>query len=161
MSVGPDGTPLPESSVLDATPTVRVRARWIVAFSLAVVGVAAGWFGPIQILLPAQAARLQDLGLGSKEAVLAIVTASGAVASMIANPLWGGFSDRTRSAKSSRARAPGWCSGAWLDTSSPRHSSVKRCPLAFTSTPWEEWYWVRGRKSSVSKRPSGRGTRCP
>lgn len=92
-------TAIPESPVLDGatTPTTRVRARWIVAFSLAVVGVAAGWFGPIQILLPAQAARLEDLGLGSKEAVLAVVTASGAIASMIANPLWGGISDRTRS----------------------------------------------------------------
>ncbi|WP_456823734.1 MFS transporter [Cellulomonas sp. P5_E12] len=92
-------TAVPESPVLDdpTTPTVRVRARWIIAFSLAVVGVAAGWFGPIQILLPAQAARLEDLGLGGKEAILAIVTATGAVVSMIANPLWGGISDRTRS----------------------------------------------------------------
>lgn len=92
-------TAIPESPVLDGatTPTTRVSARWIVAFSLAVVGVAAGWFGPIQILLPAQAARLEDLGLGSKEAILAVVTASGAIASMIANPLWGGISDRTRS----------------------------------------------------------------
>ena len=91
-------TTIPEAfAVDDATPTLRVRARWIVAFSLAAIGVAAGWFGPIQILLPAQASRLQDLGLGDKEALLAIATVSGAVASMIANPLWGGISDRTRS----------------------------------------------------------------
>lgn len=90
--LAPEGFAEPRGATL-----ARVRARWIVAFSLAVVGVAAGWFGPIQILLPSQAARLEDLGLGGKETILAIVTASGAVASMIANPLWGGISDRTRS----------------------------------------------------------------
>lgn len=75
-------------------PTARVDRRWIIAFVLAMVGVGAGWFGPIQILLPAQAARIA--GEIGKENLLAVVTACGAVASMIANPLWGVVSDRLR-----------------------------------------------------------------
>lgn len=64
----------------------------MVAYALAMIGVAAGWFGPIQILLPEQAAHLA--GDGGKEALLALVTAWGAAASMVANPLWGMVSDR-------------------------------------------------------------------
>ncbi|WP_433793118.1 MFS transporter [Actinoplanes sp. CA-252034] len=69
-----------------------VRRSWMVAYALAMIGVAAGWFGPIQILLPEQAAHLA--GDGGKEALLALVTAWGAAASMVANPLWGMISDR-------------------------------------------------------------------
>ncbi|MEU4419572.1 MFS transporter [Actinoplanes sp. NPDC024001] len=69
-----------------------VRRRWMTAYGLAMVGVAAGWFGPIQILLPEQAARLA--GEDGKEALLALVTAWGAAVSMVANPLWGALSDR-------------------------------------------------------------------
>ncbi|GAA1590773.1 MFS transporter [Actinoplanes couchii] len=69
-----------------------VRRKWMTAYALAMIGVAAGWFGPIQILLPEQAARLA--GDGGKEALLALVTAWGAAASMVANPLWGMLSDR-------------------------------------------------------------------
>ncbi|MFC4063770.1 MFS transporter [Actinoplanes subglobosus] len=69
-----------------------VRRSWMVAYALAMIGVAAGWFGPIQILLPEQAAHLA--GDGGKEALLALVTAWGAAASMVANPLWGMVSDR-------------------------------------------------------------------
>lgn len=69
-----------------------VRTRWMVAYALAMIGVAAGWFGPIQILLPEQAARLA--GEGGKESLLALVTAIGAAASLVANPLWGALSDR-------------------------------------------------------------------
>ncbi|SDT72254.1 MFS transporter [Actinoplanes derwentensis] len=76
-------------TLLAAAP---VRRRWMVAYALAMIGVAAGWFGPIQILLPEQAARLA--GDGGKEALLAVVTAWGAAASMVANPLWGMLSDR-------------------------------------------------------------------
>ena len=70
----------------------RVGRRWMVAYALAMIGVAAGWFGPIQILLPEQAARLA--GDDGKETLLALVTAWGAAASMVANPLWGALSDR-------------------------------------------------------------------
>lgn len=72
----------------------RVPTRgWLVAYVLAMVGVAAGWFGPIQVLLPAQADRVAGDG---KEALLALVTGYGAFASMVANPLWGALSDRLR-----------------------------------------------------------------
>ncbi|GGN70372.1 MFS transporter [Actinoplanes lobatus] len=72
----------------------RVDRRWMTAYALAMIGIAAGWFGPIQILLPEQAARLA--GDDGKEALLALVTAWGAAASMVANPLWGILSDRLR-----------------------------------------------------------------
>jgi MFS family permease len=83
----------------EATPeTVRaprdrvVPKSWLAALLLATVGVGAGWFGPIQILLPAQAAALgDDFG---KENLLALVTGVGAAAAIIANPLWGLLSDR-------------------------------------------------------------------
>jgi MFS family permease len=69
-----------------------ISRGWLTALLLATGGVFVGWFGPIQILLPAQAQALAgDLG---KEALLALVTGIGAVASMIANPLWGLLSDR-------------------------------------------------------------------
>ena len=69
-----------------------IRRSWVVALLLATGGVFAGWFGPIQILLPAQAERLADDE--GKVALLALVTGIGAVASLIANPLWGLISDR-------------------------------------------------------------------
>lgn len=84
---------VPDARAVQEAPA-RVGRRWVVAFVLAMVGVAAGWFGPIQILLPAHAARIA--GEVGKEHLLAVVTASGAVASMIANPLWGALSDRLR-----------------------------------------------------------------
>ncbi len=71
---------------------IVIRRSWIAALLLATGGVFAGWFGPIQILLPAQAAAIADAG--GKETLLALVTGIGAVASLIANPLWGLVSDR-------------------------------------------------------------------
>lgn len=73
--------------------------RWIAALVTATVGVAVGWFGPIQILLPAQTAALAP---GSKESLLALVTGIGAAASMIANPAWGVLSDRLRATRGTR-----------------------------------------------------------
>jgi len=69
-----------------------ISRGWLAALLLATGGVFVGWFGPIQILLPAQAQALS--GEFGKEALLALVTGIGAVASMIANPLWGLLSDR-------------------------------------------------------------------
>ncbi len=82
----------------------RVGRGWVAAFVLAMTGVAAGWFGPIQILLPEQASALAGAGGGfgdvfgfggSKESLLSLVTACGAAASLVATPLWGVVSDRT------------------------------------------------------------------
>ena len=70
----------------------NVSRRWVAALLTATVAVGAGWFGPIQILLPAQASALA--GSGGKEYLLAVVTGVGAVVSLIANPIWGLISDR-------------------------------------------------------------------
>jgi len=78
-------------AVGSAATRPAVRRGWLAALLLATGGVFAGWFGPIQILLPAQAAELTGDG---KEALLALVTGVGAVASLVANPLWGLLSDR-------------------------------------------------------------------
>lgn len=82
-----------------ATAPAGPGRGWIAALVLATVGVAIGWYGPIQILLPAQA---ELLGAGGKEALLAIVTGSGAAGAMIANPLWGLLSDRLHARGRSR-----------------------------------------------------------
>jgi MFS family permease len=82
-----DAAEAPSGDIARAIPR-----SWLAALLLATGGVFAGWFGPIQILLPAQAEALAS-GEG-KEALLALVTGIGAVASLVANPLWGLLSDR-------------------------------------------------------------------
>ncbi|WP_199753100.1 MFS transporter [Actinoplanes sp. ATCC 53533] len=73
-------------------PTQRVRATWVLTFSLAVTGMFVGWYGPLQILLAKQADAFSP---GDKQGALALVTGVGALFSLIANPLWGALSDRT------------------------------------------------------------------
>ena len=80
-----------EATLPEAAESAIPR-RWHVALFLAAAAVFAGWFGPIQILLPAQA--LAIAGPDGKEGLLALVTGIGAVVSLIANPLWGIISDR-------------------------------------------------------------------
>ena len=58
------------------------------------VGINAAFFGPLQVLLGQQAAAFSE---GDKEAILALVTGAGAAVSLVANPLFGAFSDRTTS----------------------------------------------------------------
>lgn len=79
---------------VDAPP-----ARWVGALVLLNLGVMAGWFGPIQVLLAQQADRIAAAEPGgmSKELLLAVVLFTGATVSMVANPVWGAFSDRTTS----------------------------------------------------------------
>ena len=71
-----------------------VGAGWIVALALGVVAVFASWFGPLQILLPAQTDLVA--GPGGREALLALVVGTGAAVALVANPLWGLVSDRCR-----------------------------------------------------------------
>ncbi|WP_051832474.1 MFS transporter [Streptomyces katrae] len=71
-----------------------VGGRWVGALSLANLGVWAGWFGPLQLLLARQA---QQLTPGHKASTLALVTGVGAAVSMVANPVFGALSDRTTS----------------------------------------------------------------
>ncbi|YCH07095.1 MFS transporter [Arthrobacter sp. alpha11c] len=75
-----------------AEPVDRVRTLWITGVVLINVGINAAFFGPIQVLLGQQAAHFDE---AQKEAILALVTGCGAAVSLVANPLFGAFSDRT------------------------------------------------------------------
>lgn len=84
------------SAAASATPTPmqRVPAGWVAVLTLANIATFVAFFGPLQVLLPLQAEELSPTG---KETTLALVTGIGAVVSMVANPLFGALSDRTRS----------------------------------------------------------------
>ncbi len=77
-----------------AEPVERVRALWVTGVVLVNLGINAAFFGPLQVLLGQQAAHFDE---GGKEAILALVTGCGAAVSLVANPLFGAFSDRTTS----------------------------------------------------------------
>ncbi|MBM7171728.1 MFS transporter [Streptomyces sp. G44] len=77
-------------------PGERVGRGWTGALSLANGAIWVGWYGPLQILLAAQAEELAPAGT-PKETVLAWVTGVGAVVSLAANPVCGALSDRTTS----------------------------------------------------------------
>jgi MFS family permease len=85
-------TPGPTTAL--AEPAERVRSLWVTGVVLVNVGINAAFFGPIQVLLGQQAIHF---GEGQKEAILALVTGCGAAVSLVANPLFGAFSDRTTS----------------------------------------------------------------
>ncbi|MET9064084.1 MFS transporter [Streptosporangium sandarakinum] len=76
------------------TPVKRVSAGWMTLLALAQMGVIMATTVGSQILLPSHVARIDP---ASKEASLAVVFAVGAVCTIIANPLFGAMSDRTRS----------------------------------------------------------------
>lgn len=73
-------------------PTVSVRKRWTTSVVLVNVGINAAFFGPIQVLLGQQAIHFSE---PEKEGILALVTGAGAAVSLVANPLFGTFSDRS------------------------------------------------------------------
>jgi len=73
-------------------PTRPVAGVWVVWLGLISIGIWAGFFGPIQVLLAQQAERFSP---DHKEATLALVTGVGAAVSTILNPLCGALSDRT------------------------------------------------------------------
>jgi len=75
-----------------AEPTEPVRGHWVLWLSLVSIGVWAGFFGPIQVLLAQQAERFSP---DHKEVTLALVTGIGAAVSTVLNPLCGALSDRT------------------------------------------------------------------
>ena len=77
-----------------AEPTVPVRPGWVARVTIASVGLWAGFFGPIQVLLAQQAAAISP---GSKEVVFGLVTGFGAAVSVVSNPVFGALSDRTTS----------------------------------------------------------------
>ncbi|MFC8304256.1 MFS transporter [Specibacter sp. NPDC057265] len=77
-----------------AEPTAAVRKRWVTSVVLVNVGINAAFFAPLQVLLGQQAAHFSE---ADKEGILALVTGAGAAMSLVANPLFGAFSDRTTS----------------------------------------------------------------
>ncbi|MCL2581307.1 MAG: MFS transporter [Streptosporangiales bacterium] len=76
-------------------PTEKVRGGWVALISLGSLGLYVGYYGPLQVLLPEQAQAIA--GSADKVAALGWVTALGAVAAMISQPLIGALSDRTTS----------------------------------------------------------------
>jgi MFS family permease len=76
-----------------AEPVVPVRRSWIGMLFAANLGLWMALFTPIQILLPVQ---ISAIGVSSKETALGWVTGLGALVAIIANPVAGAFSDRTR-----------------------------------------------------------------
>jgi MFS family permease len=77
-----------------ADPLVSVPKRWVASVTLAGLGLWAGFFGPIQVLLAQQA---QVVSPDHKEFVFGVVTGVGSAVSVVANPLFGALSDRTTS----------------------------------------------------------------
>jgi MFS family permease len=75
-----------------AEPTVHVRPGWITGLSLASLGMWMAALTPAQVVLPLQ---LQNIDPRHKIAALAIVSAVGAIASVLATPIAGALSDRT------------------------------------------------------------------
>ncbi|MEZ2372674.1 MFS transporter [Arthrobacter sp. RCC_34] len=73
-------------------PTREVSPIWITGVVLVNLGINAAFFAPLQVLLGLQAAQLDP---GQKEGILALVTGCGAAVSLVANPVFGAFSDRT------------------------------------------------------------------
>ncbi|MEH0423288.1 MFS transporter [Streptomyces sp. B21-083] len=87
----------PGTAAALAEPVERVGRGWTASLSLANGAIWVGWFGPLQILLAAQA---EDFAPGtgmSKETLLAWVAGAGALVSLVANPFFGALSDRTTS----------------------------------------------------------------
>jgi len=75
-----------------AEPSVHVKAGWVTGLSLASLGMWMASLTPIQVILPIQ---LQNVDARHKIQALAIVSAVGAVASVLATPIAGALSDRT------------------------------------------------------------------
>jgi len=112
----------PPASGAPGPPHRSVSARWLAALALAQLGLWLGLYAPLKILLPLladplsqaagpgaaglNAAGLGAAGLGAaglnaagsgKEALLAAATLVGSLVALVANPLAGALSDRTRS----------------------------------------------------------------
>lgn len=94
MTALPPTGSVPDALGALAEPVVRVRRGWVARVTLASLGLWAGFFGPIQVLLAQQAAEVAP---GSKELVFGLVTGVGAAVSVVSNPVFGAVSDRTLS----------------------------------------------------------------
>lgn len=75
-----------------AEPLTNPPTHWIAFITLASIGLWAGFFGPIQVLLAQQA---EAIDAANKKEILALVQGLGAFVSVVCNPVFGAFSDRT------------------------------------------------------------------
>jgi MFS family permease len=93
-----------------AEPGAPVRRTWVGLLFAANLGLWMAFFTPVQVLLPQQLAGITVTG---KEATLGWVTALGALAAIIVNPLAGALSDRSRVRIGSRSfgRRHAWTLG--------------------------------------------------
>jgi len=71
---------------------VSPPGRWVASLTLCSIGLWAGFFGPIQVLLAQQA---EAIDAANKKEILAVVLGLGAFVSVVCNPVFGAFSDRT------------------------------------------------------------------
>jgi MFS family permease len=88
-------TPPPRSALRRsalAEPLENPPGRWVAVLTLCSVGLWAGFFGPIQVLLAQQAEAIDE---DHKKVILATVLGLGAFVSVVCNPVFGAFSDRT------------------------------------------------------------------
>ena len=90
MTTDTPATPVRRSAL--AEPTIDPPVRWIAFITLASIGLWAGFFGPIQVLLAEQAKAIDP---ANKKEILALVQGLGAFVSVVCNPVFGAFSDRT------------------------------------------------------------------
>jgi MFS family permease len=78
-----------------AEPTVHVRAGWVAGLGLGSLGMWMASITPLQVVIPEQ---LQRITPQHKIVALAVVSAVGAIASVLATPIAGALSDRTTTA---------------------------------------------------------------
>ena len=90
-SVPPPAGPTVRRAAL-AEPTENPPGRWVASLTLASIGLWAGFFGPIQVLLAQQA---EAIDADHKKQILSLVLGLGAFVSVVCNPVFGAFSDRT------------------------------------------------------------------
>ncbi len=99
------------------TAPARVGARWMTLFTLAWLAVWTVQLTPVQLLLPLQLDTPQSDGSGGDDWISGVVSSGlvlgvGGLAGIVAGPLAGALSDRTRTGR--RRRRP-WALGAvWL-----------------------------------------------
>ncbi|WP_160159420.1 hypothetical protein [Actinomyces culturomici] len=86
------------SSTVDDRPLVS--RGWIASFGLMCLGINIAWAAPAQLLI---ANQILEWNSGEKEALLASIMTVGGVLGLIASPLWGFMSDRTKSRLGPRA----------------------------------------------------------
>jgi Major Facilitator Superfamily len=88
----PEPVPVPGTAAPGAfaEPVEPVPRRWVAWVTLAGLGLWAGFFGPIQVLLAQQAGQVAP---GHKELVFGVVTGVGSAVAVVANPVFGALSD--------------------------------------------------------------------